>query len=120
MRGNFSDKITLICLLIRDFTGNFCALTKISTHFLCIVRYRWQLPDVIKQLNQIFNYAEFRNRNPNCDLNFSVAYPVAVQENQSLVLNLSIFTDGVHKKKNSTFKKAIWPIWVQITDLSPF
>ena len=113
----FPSGVAYVQHIKRDFAGNVRSLTKPPTHSLCILKYRWQLLDVIKrQLNQIFNYAEFRNQNPNFYLNFFVAPPVVVKENQSLVFNLSIFTDGVHIKK-STFKKAIWPVRVQITDL---
>ena len=33
-------------------------------------------------------------------------------------INLSLFTDGVNIKK-STFKKELWPVWLQISDLPP-
>ena len=41
-----------------------------------------------------------------------------IEQNNSLDINLILFTDGVNIKK-STFKKEVWPIWVQIADLPP-
>ena len=51
-------------------------------------------------------------------MNSSLAPLVKVTPNHSIEVNLNIFTDGVNIKK-STFKKEVWPIWVQITDLPP-
>ena len=73
---------------------------------------------VKSHVNQIFNYAEFRKSNPSLDLSLLVSPPVAVSADQSITINLSLFTDGVNIKK-STVKKPLWPVWIQLTDLPP-
>ena len=103
----------------KNFNDNIRSLETGENFSICILRYRFQLRDIVRRnLNQIFNYSEYRKRNPHNDLNFSIAPPVKVSPAHRIDINLNLFTDGVNIKK-STLKKEIWPIWLQVTDLPP-
>ena len=68
-------------------------------------------------MNQILNYSLIRKSNPNSDLNLLFSPAVQITAN-SLEIKLTIFTDGVNIKK-LTFKKELWPVWLQVADLPP-
>ena len=72
---------------------------------VCVLTYRFQLGEIVKRyLNEILRYSEIRKQNPNKDFHVSVCPAVQIEQNNSLDINLILFTDGVNIKK-STFKK---------------
>ena len=64
------------------------------------------------------NYSNVRRKNPDKDFNSSICPLFEARENNVVVVNLLILTDGVNIKK-STYKKELWPIWIQVADLPP-
>ena len=126
----------LIKVLLPDenkFPSGFSRIKKIKNNFensvrvmlkdpgitVCVLNYRFQLGEIVKRyLNEILRYSETRKQNPNKDLHVSFCPAVQIEQNNFLDINLILFTDGVNIKK-STFKKEVWPIWVQISDLPP-
>ena len=103
----------------RNFSDNVCHILTTEDYCVCVLKFRFQLRDVVQRnLNQIFNYSDYRRNHPNTDLSFNIAPLTTVQPNHLMNVNLNLFTDGVRIKK-STLKKAVWPVWIQITDLPP-
>ena len=93
-------------------------MKKTPSETLCVLNFRVQLSEIVRRnLSQIVKYSEYRSQNCDADLNLSFS-PKFRAENNSCNVNLSLFTDGVNIKK-STFKKELWPIWVQVLDLPP-
>ena len=90
----------------KNFNDNICSLETGETFSICILRFRFQLRDIVRRnLNQIFNYSEYRKRNPHNDLNFSIAPPVKVSPAHRIDINLNLFTDGVNIKKSTLIKE---------------
>ena len=103
----------------QSFSDNLRSFEITKSESLCVFKFRFQLRDIVmRNLNQIFNYSEHRKNNPEMDLNNEIAPRVQVRPNHTTTINLNMFTDGVSIKK-STFKREVWPIWLQITDLPP-
>ena len=82
------------------------------------MNFKFQLRDILlKNFTHILNFSEYKSRNPCSDFNVDFLQPVVIKNN-SVLISLTVFTDGVNIKK-STFKKELWPIWLQIADLPP-
>ena len=100
------------------FSRQLRHLDKKPTQTNCILNFRVQLDEIVKRnLTQIIKYSQYRSQNCNADLKCSFSPDFHV-DNNSCDVSLSLFTDGVNIKK-STFKKELWPIWVQVIDLPP-
>ena len=101
-----------------NFESSARALIKVENSCFCVLNFRFQLGDIVcRNFDQIFNYASYRERYPESDLNSNTA-PIPKIRNNSVRLSLILSTDGVNIKKSS-FKKELWPIWMQIVDLPP-
>ena len=84
----------------------------------CVLSFRAQIGSiVVRNIKRILDYGLFRQECPESDLNIDLAPPVRIIDN-SININLALFTDGVNIKK-STVKKELWPIWLQVADLPP-
>ena len=102
-----------------QFSSSLRVLDKKPEHTFCVLTIRFQLADIIKRsLREIFSYSETRRLDPSKDFNPTICPIAQVNSDNSVVINLIFFTDGVNIKK-STFKKELWPICVQIADLPP-
>ena len=83
------------------------------------MKFRFQLQDIVRRhFNQTAEYSNYRRKNLNTDFKESLCPIVDMKNNQSFMLNFVLFSDGVSIKK-STFKKQVWPMWVQVADLPP-
>ena len=103
----------------KQFEEQIRLLEKNSEYSLCVLSYRFQIIDIVKRnLSQISQYSEFRKMNPFADLNAQVCPIVELNVSKCIDLNLLMFSDGVNIKK-STFKKEVWPLWIQVADLPP-
>ena len=103
----------------KQFEDGIRFLHKNDDSSLCVLNFRFQIRDVIRRnLSQINQYTDVRKKYPNSDLNQSLCPLVEINTLVPSVLNLILSSDGVNIKK-STFKKELWPIWVQIADLPP-
>ena len=102
-----------------SFENSVRVLQKTEDRTICVMRYRFQLADIFKRsLYQVLKYSEKRRENPEKDFNPNF-FPIAeIGRNNTCAINLVFFTDGVSIKK-STYKKVVWPVWVQIGDLPP-
>ena len=84
-----------------------------------ILNFRNQLQKIIQRnVHQISAYSEFRRRNSAIDLNTKIAPIVCPETSSVLEMNLVLSTDGVNIKK-STYKKELWPVWLQCSDMPP-
>ena len=102
-----------------NFDLSVRTLKKTDTSSFCVLNFRNQISEIVRRnLDQILNYANFRKQNQGADLSEKNAPIVKIDESGSFILNLLLSTDGVNIKK-STFKKEVWPIWLQIGDLPP-
>ena len=104
---------------IKDsFQDSVRVLQKNTGNAFCVLKFRFQIGGILKRsLSEISKHSDFRRGNPDKDFNPSFC-PIADLNQSTVVINLIFFTDGVNIKK-STYKKEIWPIWVQIADLPP-
>ena len=101
-----------------QFEDNLRVMQKSTNGSLCVMSFRFQLRDIFKQnVNEILRYSEFRKSNPSYDFNQSFC-PRVLAKDKNIILNLVMFSDGVNIKK-STFKKELWPVWIQLADLPP-
>ena len=92
---------------------------KAESYAFCVLNFRNQISQIVgRNLTQILNYSTFRKEYKENDLNESIAPIAEIDENKSIRLSLILSTDGVSIKK-STFKKDLWPVWLQIADLPP-
>ena len=102
----------------RNFSDQVKWSLKTPEETVFVLNFRLQLQNILrKNLNQIMNYTEHRKRNPSSDLRLYFCPPVELSAN-SFNINLIVFTEGVNIKK-STYRKELWPIWIQIADLPP-
>ena len=93
--------------------------TKVESYAFCVLNFRNQISQIVgRNLSHILNYSTFRKENKENDLNESIAPIAEIDENKSISLSLILSADGVSIKK-STFKKELWPVWLQIADLPP-
>ena len=103
----------------RNFETSTRFIKKEPGNTFCVINFRFQLADILKRyLYEIIKYSDVRRKNPDKDFNSSICPLFKVRENNVVVVNLLIFTDGVNIKK-STYKKELWPIWIQVADLPP-
>ena len=92
---------------------------KAESYAFCVLNFRNQISQIVgRNLTHILNYSTFRKEYKENDLNESIAPIAEIDENKSIRLILILSTDGVSIKK-STFKKELWPVWLQIADLPP-
>ena len=140
-RFNLTDECagsmhSLIKLLLPDnnsFPSGFSHLKKIKENFVnevrvmtkteesttCVFSFRFQIRDIIpRHLFSILQYSDIRNRGLNNDFSISLCPVFSIKQNQKATVNLIVFADGVNIKK-STFKKEVWPVWIQVADLPP-
>ena len=116
--NNFPSGYAYIQNIKRNFNEHVRYLNKTSKSALCVLHFKFQLRDIlVRNFTQILNYSEFRKQNPGKDFQLDFLPPVQIKNN-NLVVTLTLFTDGVNIKK-STFKKELWPVWLQIADLPP-
>ena len=101
---------------LQDQTRAFFCSTKGN---VLILNFRNQLQKIIQRnIHQISAYSEFRRRNSDIDLNTKIAPIVCPETSSVLEMNLVLSTDGVNIKK-STYKKELWPVWLQCSDMPP-
>ena len=108
--------------LVRQMKRDLSNQTRASLNSLngnvIILNFRNQLKKIVQRnLRQIFYYSQFRRENVKQDLNPSIA-PTACIQKSKLELNLLMSTDDVNIKK-STYKKEMWPVWLQCSDMPP-
>ena len=117
--NNFPKASSYIKSVKTNFTEQVRVLEKNSESTLCVLRFCSQLNDIVrKYLDVILCYSLDKVKKPSEDFNLSFSPRVEVSVNQSIAINISLFADGVNIKK-STFKKELWPIWLQTNDLPP-
>ena len=103
----------------RNYEEKVRAIRKTSAASFCVLSFRFQIRDIVKsQLSNILRYSNQRKEDPFGDFSRSICPIVEVGSSENLLINLILFSDGVNIKK-STFKKEVWPIWIQIADLPP-
>ena len=105
---------------IKDsFDNSVRFFTQTSEYSLCVLKFTSQLRDICSRyFRQITHYSQQRKANPQKDFAASLCPIVEWNINQKTTINLIIFSDGVNIKK-STYKKEIWPLWIQVADLPP-
>ena len=102
-----------------NFDDNVRAFIKTTEYSLCILNFTLQLRDVLSRyFRQITCHSQFRKANPCKDFTTSLCPLVEWNTKRKTTINLTVFSDGVNIKK-STFKKELWPLWIQIADLPP-
>ena len=102
-----------------NFDDNVRFFTQTADYSLCILNYTFQLRDIISRyFREITQHSQFRKANPCKDFKASLCPIVEWNTRRKTIINLIIFSDGVNLKK-STFKKEVWPLWIQIADLPP-
>ena len=103
----------------KQFADAVRVLTKTEDSTLCVMTFRFQIRDIfVRHFSKIFQYSEFRKHNPHVDFNTYLCPPTEIGHSNIINTNLVIFSDGVNIKK-STFKKELWPVWIQVADLPP-
>ena len=118
-QNNFPSGFSHIKNVKNQFNSSLRILDKKPEQTFCVLTFRFQLGDIIKRsLRELFSYSETRRLDPSKDFNPTICPIAEVNADNSVGINLIFFTDGVNIKK-STFKKELWPIWVQIADLPP-
>ena len=117
--NNFPSGFSYVQNVKRQFENEIRILRKTSENSLCVLSFRFQVRDIVERnINQIRDYSNFRRNNPLLDFNASLCPIFEINRSQPILINLILFSDGVNIKK-STFKKELWPIWIQIADLPP-
>ena len=102
----------------RNFESSTRLIKKEPGNSFRVISFRFQLAEILKRyLYEVIKYSDVRRKNPEKHFNSSICPLFEVREN-NVVVNLLIFTDGVNIKK-STYKKELWPIWIQVADLPP-
>ena len=102
----------------RNFNSNVRSFKTSSDRKICVLHFKFQLRDILLiNFTHILNISDYKRRNNGTDFKTDFLSPVTIKNN-SLIINLTIFTDGVNIKK-STIKKELWPVWLQIADLPP-
>ena len=110
---------SLVRKMKQDLSNQTRAFLTNSKGNVIILNFRNQLRKIVQRnLNQIAAYSEFRLQNSDVDLNPQVAPIVLPYSSLDLEMNLVLSTDGVNIKK-STYKKELWPVWLQCSDLPP-
>ena len=105
VKANFDDATRVI---VGKQEGSFCVLN-----------FRNQIASVLERnFNEILNYSSHRKLYPYSDFNDKFSPIFGITDSNSATLNLIVSTDGVNIKK-TTFKKELWPIWIQVADLPP-
>ena len=103
----------------KNFQENIRVLKKTAEDCLCVLNFRFQLREIVKQnFSEIRQHAEKRKDSPFTDFCPSFCPAVELKANEAIVFNLIVFSDGVTIKK-STLKKTLWPVWIQLADLPP-
>ena len=103
----------------QNFTEQLRVLEKETDHSFCVLNFCQQLRNIVSRyLDVIHWYSLSRLQNPSSDLNSDFSPRVKVDNFHSIQISLSLFADGVNIKK-STYKKELWPIWLQVYDLPP-
>ena len=103
----------------QDLSNQTRAFLTSSKGNVIILNFRKQLRKIVQRnLNQIAAYSEFRLQNSDLDPNLQVAPIVLPYSRWDLEMNLVLSTDGVNIKK-STYKKELWLVWLQCSDLPP-
>ena len=93
-------------------------LKKTSSYSLCVLKFSCQICDIVKNnLQSIFNFSSKRKKCGDTDFNIDIV-PIPENKQNSLLISLILFSDGVSIKKSTT-KKEVWPIWIQVADLPP-
>ena len=117
-QNNFPSAYSHNKKIKKNFNEEMRFFKKTEEETVCVMNFRYQLRDIVqKNLSTIFNYSSERRHKPQNDLNSDFS-PVVENEQNSLLINLILFADGVNIKK-STMRRELWPIWLQIADLPP-
>ena len=117
-QNNFPSAHSHVSKMKKLFENQVQHLTKAETHSLCVLKFRYQLRDIVQRnLSTILKYSEERKKYPHLDFNTNFLAPVNNNQNQ-IRISLLLFSDGVSVKK-STLKRGLWPVWLQIADLPP-
>ena len=104
MKKTFEEEISFLC--------------NSSNQSFCVLNFRYQLRNVVQRhLASIFSYTEERRQKIYSDFNAELC-PFIETTQRPLYNSLLLSSDGVNIKK-STFKKELWPVWVQIANLPP-
>ena len=84
-----------------------------------MINFRNLIASVLEQnFNEILIYSNHRKLYPHSDFNKKLSPIFGITDSNSATLNLIVSTDGVNIK-TSTFKKELWPVWLQVADLPP-
>ena len=103
----------------KQFEDEVRVLNKTENFTICVVTFRFQIRNIFKRnFAKIFQYSEFRKNNAHVDFNTKLCPVTEIGFNNIIYSNLVISSDGVNIKK-STFKKELWPVWIQVADLPP-
>ena len=109
--------------VLRKVNQNFetAVRTKKTAEFVafCVLSFRNQISQIVsRNLTHILSFPTFRKKYKEKDLNESIAPIAEIDENKSIRLSLKLSAAGVSTKQ-STFKKELWSVWLQIADLPP-
>ena len=110
---------SLVKQMKKDLSNQTRAYLDSSKGVVKILNFRNQLQKVLKRnLSQIVAYSDFRLENSHLDHNSNVAPVVNLRNCSAIEMNLVLSTDGVNIKK-STYRKELWPVWLQCSDSPP-
>ena len=117
--NNFPSGSSHVKHLKKQFQEGIRVLDKTDEDSLCVIQFRFHIREIFKQnINRILEYAAERKMNPHSDFNLSICPAFEISPDRVGVVNLVLFSDGVNLRK-STFKKELWPVWIQVADLPP-
>ena len=117
--NNFPSGYSHLRNIKKQLDENIRVIKKTSENSFCVLNFRFQIRDIfLRNLSQISQYSQRRNRAVFSDFNINLCPVVDISNHQIIVLNLILFSDGVTIKK-STLKKELWPVWIQVADLPP-
>ena len=110
---------SLVKHMKKDLSNQTRAYLASSKSAVIILNFRNQLQKVLNcNLSQIVAYSDFRLENSDLDLNSNVAPVVNLRNCSAIEMNIVLSTDGV-KIRKSTYRKELWPVWLQCSDLPP-
>ena len=116
--NKFPSAYSHIKKMKKTFEEEMSFLCNSSNQSFCVLNFRYQLRNVVQRhLASIFSYTEERRQKVYSDFNAELC-PFIEKTQRPLYISLLLSSDGVNIKK-STFKKELWPVWVQIANLPP-
>ena len=119
MGNRFPSGYSYIKSVKQNYDEKIRVLRKNLDSSFCVLNFRFQIRDIVRRhIDQIRQHCEYRKNFPFRDFNNNFLPIVNLSCDETTVMNLVLFSDGVSIIK-STFKKQVWPVWIQLADLPP-